>query len=309
MRPTPKISIEQLQAILGILVLFWSIDRLNRQSDIQSACRGADISLKFIGCECDSEHRPLNFVVITKVHSINFATARLRDAFDLALEWPSISAPRQSLPKQRISKAYRNRLLRAGFDWTAMRNGRKQTPNLTSGLIAPDRPWQRPDISDGSKDPIVNKKWLAVGVSWSTNHFTYPQSATCLEDVYGQHVPRRWIHTSWAAGTKRARSSYTTRRKRSNKKGTACGSRTVPRSLLGFIRGRVDWWFNWTTATKNSDFLWCELSWPFCLTFFFQPPIFAGRIRNSLLGICFAMHGMLCSLGRGRDVDAMFRDQ
>lgn len=78
MSPTPKISIEQLQAILGILVLFWSIDRLNRQSDFSQHAVvpiSGKFSLKFIGCEFGSEQRPLNFVVNTKVHSINFTTA------------------------------------------------------------------------------------------------------------------------------------------------------------------------------------------------------------------------------------------
>ena len=103
-----------------------------------------------------------------------------------------------------------------------------------------------------SRRSIVNKK----AGSW-----TYPQLEIYLwiQDVHEQHDPRCWISTPWTTDTKRARSSHTTRRKRSNKKRSAYGSRTVPRSMLGFIRDRLDWWFDGTITTKNSKFLRREL--------------------------------------------------
>ena len=103
--------------------------------------------------------------------------------------------------------------------------------------------------------------------------WTYPPFTIYLwlEDVHERHDPRHWIHLPPAAtGTKRARPSHSTWRKRSNKKRRAYSSRTVPRSLLGFIRSGMDWWFDWTTSTKNSSFLRRELSWtiPFWPFFF-----------------------------------------
>ena len=90
---------------------------------------------------------------------------------------------------------------------------------------------------------------------------------------------------------------------------------TVPRSLFVFIRGRVDWWFDWTTSTNNSGVLWCELSWPiplFLYLFFFNLLwFFAGGIRNSVLDIYFTMYSKWRLLGcdtRCRDVDALFRE-
>ena len=101
---------------------------------------------------------------------------------------------------------------------------------------------------NGSGAGGINK----MAGSWTT----YPQLAIYLwiQDVH-EHDPRFWIHTPWTTDTKRARSSHTTRRKRSNKKRSAYGSCTVPRSMLGFIRNRMDWWFDGTITTENSKFL------------------------------------------------------
>ena len=152
--------------------------------------------------------------------------------------------------------------------------------------------WQFLDISDGNQmEPSVSNK--------NGRQLDDLSSILCLvEDVHEQHDPGRWIHTPWTAGTKRARSSHTTRRKRSNKKRSAYSTRTVSRFMLGLIRDRMDWWFDGSTPTENSKCLRRELAF-FLLIIFFQP--LADRVRNCVLGICVAMHGQwsLSSCGDG----------
>ena len=62
-----------------------------------------------------------------------------------------------------------------------------------------------------------------------------------------------------------------------NKKGSAYGSRTIPRSLLGFIFARMDGRFNRATLTNNSEILWCA----FVLFFFLFEP--SRLLMSSLL--------------------------
>ena len=81
------------------------------------------------------------------------------------------------------------------------------------------------------------------------------------QDVQGQHKPGCWIHWSWTMCTKRAGSSHTTRCESTLKTGIACGSRTVPCFIMDYVRGRMDQRFDWTSPTKNSDFLWRELAY------------------------------------------------
>ena len=83
------------------------------------------------------------------------------------------------------------------------------------------------------------------------------------QNVHGWHEPGCWLNRSRTLYTKRIGSSYTTRRKRANEERSAYGYRTVPRSMLGFIRSRMDWWFDGTTPTKNSKLLRRELAFSF----------------------------------------------
>ena len=152
-------------------------------------------------------------------------------------------------------------------------------------------PWLRSDISDGTlESSILNKNG-----SWA--HFNF-SSILCLDskDVHGKHDPGRWIHHSpWTTThTKRAWSSHTTRRKGSNKKRSAYGSRTVPRSMLGFVRDRLDWWFDGTTSAKNSKFLRRELAFsPMIIFLFFS--ILSWILCRSGSELCL---GCLCCNAR-----------